>query len=93
MRKAVITLHLPAHRRASLRAYGESPRLVGEVYDRVIARYVKFLRGLARRQGYGLKVDSQDVRPVYEIAERDHRAKKAAHSWLLGLPDVWEWLT
>jgi hypothetical protein len=93
MSRAVITIHLPAHRRASLKAYGESPRLIGEVYDRYIGRYVKYLRETARQQGFRVRTDSQDTGAVYQIDERNHRDKKAAHSWLTAVPDVWEWIT
>jgi hypothetical protein len=93
MDRAIITVHLPTHRRASLEAYGESPRQVGEVYDQHIGRYVEFLRQKAREEGFRIETDNKDLDPVYSIEERDREQKKAAHDWLRGQPDLWEWIT
>jgi hypothetical protein len=93
MDRATITIHLPTHRRESLRAYGESPRKVGEVYDDNIGAYVEYVQRLAHENGFEVRTDNRDLDPVYSIDERDHDGKKAAHRWLQGLPDLWEWIT
>ena len=93
MDRATITIHLPTHRRDSLKAYGESPRRVGEVYDQHIGRYMEFVRQQAAMQGFRLRTDRQDVEAAYTIDELSHDDKKAAHEWLHGLPDLWEWIT
>lgn len=93
MDRAIITIHLPTHRRQSLAAYGEDPRRVGEVYDDHIGRYVAFLQEKARAEGFELRTDNKDLDPPYTIDERAHDDKKAAHAWLQGVPDLWEWIT
>ena len=93
MDRAVITIHLPTHRRVALDAYGESPRRVGEVYDDHIGRYVEFLRAQGRAAGFRVETDQKNLDPVYSIDELDHEQKKAAHAWLREMPDLWEWLT
>lgn len=93
MNRATITIHLPTHRRATLKAYGESWRMLDEVYDGNIGHYVDFLRRQGRERGFRVRTDQKDVDPVFSIEERDHRQKKEAHEWLRGLPDLWEWIT
>lgn len=93
MDRATITIHLPTHRRESLKAYGESPRQVGEVYDGHIGRYMEFVREQARAQGFAVRTDNKEIDPIYTIDETSHDDKKAAHEWLQGLPDLWEWIT
>jgi len=93
MDRATITIHLPTHRRASLKAYGESWRMLDEVYDGHISHYVDFLRRQGRDRGFRVRTDQRDVAPVYSIEERDRKEKKAAHEWLEEVPDLWEWLT
>ena len=93
MSRATITFHLPTHRRESIRAYGESWRMLDEVYDARIGHYMEFLRRQGRERGFDVRTDRNDVKPVYTIEERDHAQKKAAHEWLQGVPDLWEWLT
>lgn len=93
MNRATITIHLPTHRRESLKAYGESWRMLDEVYDGNIGHYVDFLRRQGRERGFKVRTDQKDVDPVFTIDERDRQQKKAAHEWLEGLPDLWEWIT
>ena len=93
MQRATITIHLPTHRRESLKAYGESWRLIDEIYDGNIGSYVDFLRRQGRELGYDIRTDQRDVDPVYTIEERNHQEKKQAHDWLEQIPDLWEWIT
>jgi hypothetical protein len=93
MDRATITIHLPTHRRESIAAYGESPRQVGEVYDDHIHGYMEFVQRLGHESGFSVRTDHNDLDPVFTIDERDHEGKKAAHRWLQGLPDLWEWIT
>lgn len=93
MTRAIVTVHLPTHRRHSLETYGEDARRVGEVYDENVGEYMRFLGRLARECGFDLRTDNKAVDPVFTIDERDHEAKKAAHRWLETVPDLWEWLS
>lgn len=93
MARAIVTVHLPTHRRQSLEAYGESPRQIGEAYDKHIGDYLVFLGRLARECDFDLRTDRQDLGPVYTIDEMSHDDKKRAHRWLEALPDIWEWIT
>ena len=93
MDRATITIHLPTHRRRTIQSYGESWRLLDEVYDGNIGHYVDFLRRQGRERGFSVRTDQRDVDPVYTIDERDRAQKKAAKEWLDGLPDLWEWIT
>jgi hypothetical protein len=93
MNRATITIHLPTHKRESLKAYGDSWRLIDEVYDANVGHYVDFLRRQGRERGFRVRTDQKDVDPVFTIEERDRQQKKAAHEWLEGLPDLWEWIT
>ena len=93
MNRATITIHLPTHRRESLRAYGESWRLIDKVYDGHIGHYMEFLRRQGRELGFEVQTDTRETDPVFSIRERDHEQKKAAYEWLSGVPDLWEWIT
>src|SRR4051794_9651876 len=70
MQRATITLHLPTHRRESIKAYGESWRMLDQVYDGHIGDYVEFLRRQARDRGFEVRTDWRDVEPAFSIAER-----------------------
>lgn len=93
MPRAIITVHLPTHRRQTLEAYGESLRRVGEVYDQNVGGYMKFLARLAGESGFEIRTDNRDLDPVYTIDEFSHDDKKAARRWLDAAPDLWEWIT
>lgn len=93
MDKAIITIHIPSHRRASLKAYGESWRMLDQVYDTHVGHYMDFLRRQGRDRGFKVRTDNKDVDPVFTIDERGRPEKKAAHQWLEEVPDLWEWLT
>lgn len=67
--------------------------MLDEVYDGNIGHYLEFLRRQGRERGFQVRTDQRDVDPVFTIEERDRQQKKAAHEWLEGLPDLWEWIT
>lgn len=92
MERATITIHLPTHRRASLKPVGNTQQ-ASEAYDSHIGRYVEFLKTQARESGFRVETDHHDLDPVFSIEERDREQKKAAHAWLHRQPDVWEWIT
>jgi hypothetical protein len=94
MDRATITIHLPTHRRDSLERYGAGDVVtVSQAYDQHIGDYVDFLKRQGRRDGFRVVTDQHDLDPVYTIDESDRTQKKAAHDWLAGLPDLWEWIT
>ena len=94
MDRAIITIHLPTHRRDSLERYGAGDVVtVSQAYDRHIGDYVDFLKRQGRRDGFRVETDQHDLDPVFTIDERDHAQKKAAHDWIERLPDVWELIT
>jgi hypothetical protein len=93
MQRATITIHLPTHRREALRAYGESWRMLDEIYDGNIGSYVDFLRRQGRELGFDVRTDQRETNPVFTIDERNRAEKKKAYEWLEGLPDLWEWIT
>ena len=93
MNRATITIHIPSHKRQSLREYGDSWRMLDEVYDANVGHYMDFLRRQGRDRGFKVRTDNKDVDPVFTIDERGHREKKEAHRWLEEVPDLWEWLT
>lgn len=91
MDRATIIVHLPAHRRAALRIERDT-REAAETYDAHIGAYIRYLQEEGREQGFNVTTDNQDVDAVFQIDERDHDAKKAAHDWLGTLPDIWNWI-
>lgn len=93
MNRATITIHLPTHRRESLKAYGDSWRDIDQVYNSHIGHYVDFLRRQGRELGFQVRTDQRDLDAPFTIDERDRQQKKAAHEWLREVPDLWEWLT
>lgn len=93
MTRATITIHLPTHKRESLKAYGDNWRAIDEAYEGNIGHYVDFLRRQGRELGFQVRTDQKDVDPVFTIDERDRQQKKAAHDWLERVPDLWEWIT
>lgn len=93
MDRATITIHLPTHRRQSIEAYGESWRMLDQVYNSNIGHYVDFLRRQGRERGFQVRTDQRDVDAPFTIEERDRQQKKAAHEWLREVPDLWEWIT
>lgn len=91
MPRAIITVHLPAHRRTALRIERDSAEAAA-VYDGQIAAYLGFLRAEAARAGFGLETDERDWGPIFSIDENAHADKKAAHDWLNTQPDFWNWI-
>ena len=91
MMQATITIHLPSHRHKSLLSEGETHEAI-EAYDSNIGDYIRFLKTEAQKQGLTLKTDEQDLGSAYSISAADHDAKTAAHDWLHGQPDLWNWI-
>jgi hypothetical protein len=91
MSHATITIHLPSHRRKSLKTEGDT-REAAEAYDGNIGDYVRFLQGEARKKGYALQTDEQEPDSAYSISATDHDTQSAAHDWLHQQPDLWNWI-
>lgn len=91
MSHATITIHLPSHRRKSLKSEGET-REAAEAYDSNIGAYIHYLQAEASKKNHRLKTDEQDLDSAYSISATDHSAKTAAHDWLHEQPDLWNWI-
>lgn len=91
MARATITIHLPSHRRKSLKLQEPHPD-AAEAYDANIGAYIRYLQDEAQRAGFTVDTDQRDLDQVYSIDEDDHESKKAAHDWLHSLPDIWNWI-
>jgi hypothetical protein len=91
MPHTLITLHLPAHRRAALKIERETAE-AATAYDTHIQAYVAFLSAQAEKAGLKLDADQRDWGPIFSIAETDHASKKTAHDWLNTQPDFWNWI-
>jgi hypothetical protein len=88
MSHASITIHLPSHRRKSLKTENDTHEAV-EAYDSNIGQYIHFLKTEALKKGLTLKTDEQDLESTYSISASDHDAKTGAHDWLHQQPDLW----
>ncbi|WP_028081831.1 hypothetical protein [Solimonas soli] len=91
MPRAIITIHLPTHRRTALKIEHDRPE-AAIAYDGQIGAYLQFLKGEAQRAGFSIETDERDWGPLFSIDEMDHQAKKAAHDWLNTQPDFWNWI-
>ena len=91
MPRALITIHLPTHRRTALKIERDMPE-AAIAYDGQIGAYIDFLRREAERVNLHVDTDERDWGPIFSIAETDHAAKKAAHDWLNTQPDFWNWI-
>jgi hypothetical protein len=91
MPRTLITIHLPSHRRATLKIERDTAE-AAQAYDAQIAAYLAFLRSEGEKAGFGVDADERDWGPVFSIAETDHDGKKAAHDWLDTQPDFWNWI-
>jgi hypothetical protein len=91
MSKVTITIHLPSHRRKSLKTEGDTREAV-EAYDSNIGDYIRFLQGEAHKSGLALNTDEQELDSTYSISASDHGTKTAAHDWLHEQPDLWNWI-
>lgn len=85
-----ITIHLPSHRRKSLKVQEASIDAVA-AYDGNIGAYIRYLQDEADRAGFRIETDQRELDQVYTIHENG-RDKKAAHDWLHTLPDLWNWI-
>ncbi|MGH8446806.1 MAG: hypothetical protein ACREVL_16160 [Solimonas sp.] len=91
MPRAIITIHLPSHRRTTLKIEHDT-REAQAAYDRQISAYIEFLKGEAQAAAFRVEADERDWGPVFSIDETNHDAKKAAHDWLNTQPDFWNWI-
>ena len=91
MSKAIITIHLPSHRRTTLKIEHDSHE-AASAYDGQIHAYIQFLKSEAQAVGFRVEADERDWGPVFSIDETDHASKKAAHDWLNTQPDFWNWI-
>ncbi|NGY04714.1 hypothetical protein [Solimonas terrae] len=91
MPQTIITVHLPSHRRTTLKIEHDSAE-ASQAYDAQIGGYLAFLRTEGRKAGFSVESDERDWGPIFSIAETDHAAKKAAHDWLNTQPDFWNWI-
>ena len=91
MDRAVITMHLPSHKRQALRMQTDK-RWAELAYDKNIAQYIAYLREQGETQGFRVESDERDWDTVLSIDERSHDDKKAAYDWLQTLPDIWNWM-
>lgn len=91
MSHTLITIHLPAHRRTTLKIERETAE-ASAAYDGQIHAYIAFLEAEAVKAGLRLDTDERDWGPTFSIAETDHDAKIAAHDWLNTQPDFWNWI-
>ena len=88
---ATIVIHLPSHRRVSLRSE-ENTREAEAEYDGNIGAYIEFLQAEAEKAGFIVTTDQRDVEPPFSIDELNHDDKIAAHEWLRSMPDLWNWV-
>ncbi|HEY9547063.1 MAG TPA: hypothetical protein VIR56_13720 [Solimonas sp.] len=91
MPRTIITIHLPSHRRTTLKTENDSAE-AGHAYDAQISGYLAFLRSEGERAGFTVESDDRDWGPIFSIAETDHVDKKAAHDWLNTQADFWNWI-
>ena len=91
MSHATITIHLPSHRRKSLKTEGDTQE-AAEAYDSNIGAYIHFLRSEASKQKHALNTDEREMDNAYSISATDHNTKTAAHDWLDQQPDLWNWI-
>lgn len=91
MSHATITIHLPSHRRISLKSEGDT-REAAEAYDSNIGAYIHFLQAEAQKAKHSLNTDEQDAEHAYSISATDHGTKITAHDWLDEQPDLWNWI-
>lgn len=91
MPRTMITIHLPSHRRTTLKIEQQTAE-AEQVYDKQISGYVAFLRSEGERAGFAVESDDRDWGPIFSITETDHSDKKAAHDWLNTQPDFWNWI-
>lgn len=91
MSHATITIHLPSHRRKSLKSEGDT-REAAEAYDSNIGAYIRYLQSQASQQKHTLRTDEQELDSAYSISATDHDTKTAAHDWLHAQPDLWNWI-
>lgn len=91
MDRAIITFHMPTHRQTALKLQGNT--LDAEyAYDGSIGDYLRFLEQEAAKAGIRIRTDQQAYGPVFTIEGRNHDEDKAAHAWLEGQPDIWNWI-
>jgi hypothetical protein len=91
MERAVITMHLPAHKRQALRMQTDK-RWAELAYDEQIPEYIRYLQREAQPRGFRIQTDDRDWDVVLSVDERSHDDKKAAYEWLQTLPDIWNWM-
>lgn len=92
MPHATITIHLPSHRRKSLKIEGDTLEAI-EAYDANIADYIRFLKTEALKKSIDLRTDhKEEAGSSYSISALSHDDKTAAHDWLHEQPDLWNWI-
>ncbi len=91
MSHATITIHLPSHRRKSLKTEGDTQEAAA-AYDSNIGAYIRFLQSEASKQKHALNTDERNMDDAYSISATDHSTKTAAHDWLDRQPDLWNWI-
>ena len=95
MTHATITIHLPRHRSKSLSSEGDTAEAQA-AYDGNIGDYMRFLSDAATKAELGfaltLNSDEQNLDSVYSISAPDRAIMTAAHDWLHGQPDLWNWI-
>lgn len=90
MNQPQILMHLPAHRRRSLSLQTEHPA-AEQAYDANIRAYIDYLREEATAAGYTLATDHRESEESFSY-QSGAADKRAAHDWLHGLPDLWNWI-
>jgi hypothetical protein len=91
MAKTTVIIHLPVHRRLSIKHEGDTHEAVA-AYDHHIGDYIRFLQAQATKAGFELRTDQHEAEHVFSIEEISHDDKKAAHDWLESEPDLWNWI-